>query len=52
MTRCSLVALSAAVLVGRAAGDALEVTEATWDKEVKELVDNGGLVFAKFLAPW
>jgi len=49
--RQSLLLLSLALL-GRASGEALTVTEDTWEKEVAKKVDDGRFVFVKFLAPW
>jgi len=48
----ALAFVAAAVAIGRAAGDAVEVTEATWEKEVTKKVEAGGFAFVKFLAPW
>jgi len=44
--------LLAAVAFGHAAGEALEVTEATWDEKIAKPVEAGQLAFVKFLAPW
>lgn len=45
-------ALFSLTLVGKAYGDALLVTEDTWEKEVDKKVEAGGFVFVKFFAPW
>ncbi|CAJ1343406.1 unnamed protein product [Effrenium voratum] len=46
--RCFAVAL----LLGRVAGDALEVTSDNWEEKVMKPVEAGKTAFVKFYAPW
>jgi len=46
------IALVAAALVGTANGEAITLSQDSWEKEVTQRVNGGGFAFVKFLAPW
>jgi len=48
----SLALFGGLSLLARAAAEAEEVVEKTWQKSVQDRVDKGQFVFVKFLAPW
>jgi len=51
MLRVAL-ALAATSLIGGAAGDAVDITAATWDEKVLKASESGQFTMVKFYAPW